>query len=256
MTLDKLDESNTSTQSQQLRSMRYDSVFSLLLIASAMGSVLLVQADTLIGAVGLRFFYTGLGIVMPICFLFASLSLLAWYKDIPIWLAFGLGLVLCGGIVILNLLLAWIVASVVAIIPVGFILLGLGMVWVVWVWANFRFTPTKRKIMRIVSAALALFTAFYIFGIAFLPGHSELNFRGSKAFNNRYYYLIIYWGWLGDPDNLILYECNQFALNCAKVYTTSGEYRATNVELVPEPDNNNLLVRVDGNTLYTYRSSQ
>lgn len=234
----------------------FDSALSLALLLFSTPVVLFYQADYLIGAIGLRVSYFISGLILAFFFLVTAISLFALYKVIPTWLAIGLNCFLLVGLAAMNvrwLFLGWFAAVLIALIPPVLIVVIFCAALATWIWANFRASPPNVQVMRYIAVSCSTLMAIYVLGVGSLPEHAEFDSHGSVSLNNRHYFLHLYWGWLGDPDTLILYECNQFGLLCAEVYSTSDSYRDKQIELVPEVDANTLVIRIKGTPHYVYR---
>lgn len=237
----------------------------LFIIAISTAIALFYQVDTLIGAVGVRTFYGILGLVLAPIFLLLALGLLTWYKAIPIWLSVSLGTLLLFGIAMLNaalVVVGWEIGLLFLYIPPQIVFLGLGVTFALWVGMTKRFSMANLTLLRTSLIVTILFMAAYVLGLGSMPKNSEFDRRGNVSFKDKHYFLDVYWGWLGDPDWLILYECNQYGLFCNEVYRTSydcwecPDFRKARVELIPEIGKNNLIISVDGSPFYTYQPKQ
>jgi hypothetical protein len=76
---------------------------------------------------------------------------------------------------------------------------------------------------------------------------------GSVQLADHHYFLMLYHGFLGDLDTLVLHQCNQFALFCTQVHSTAGSYWNKQISLIPDASTNTLNILVDGAIVFTYR---
>lgn len=229
-------------------------IFSILLI------LLFFDADELFGAVDLRAFYSIGSVVVSVILILGLLALIAHWRIIPNTIAIAFGVLILLGCLTLNagiVLVGWVAYAIVrdtGLFPCSILFaIAFTIAIAAWLWGKFTGYTFNPGFVQFMLMAILLIAPIYLLGIGFSPQNSEFDSADSVNLNNHHYYLYRYWGWLGDPDTLELYECNQFALACKSVYRApAAYYQDKNVVLIPDVTTNSLAIQVDNTTIYTY----
>jgi hypothetical protein len=238
------------------------------LIFGAFVVMLFFRADDLFGAVGLRAFYT-IGSIASV-FVAAILILVmlsAWRKLDAIATAIFIVLLVLA-VFIFNemlfglILVGWFTGIVIMLIPAVFPALGAVVTLSLWIFStgfrSLRFSPAVLKIFKI---AVLIMTPLYLLGVGAYPKNAEFDFVGSESFAGHHYYLDLHHGWLGDPDWLILWQCNSLAFDCETVFQSPyhsppeqfRNLREKDIQLIPDVIAVTISILVDGEVVYTHQ---
>jgi hypothetical protein len=88
-----------------------------------------------------------------------------------------------------------------------------------------------RMEMKLITYPVVLFTCIFIWGHA-LKFESQRYDEGLKV-NGNSYHAIVYYGWLGDPGLVFLYECDEWIFGCELLYESDYDnYEIPETQLV------------------------
>jgi hypothetical protein len=235
----------------------YNRDFAFVVIAGAILLMLYMRADVLIGAVGLKATYFFLGIAIFWGMGLVILALLVVWKNLSIAVAVGVGTVVSLLSILVNIkviLVGWIIGIVVYSLPTLFPLVIAGFSILMWLGTRFQPSLFSRGLLQMAVVGLLVFTAMFCLGIGVLPRNAEFDFRGNLNLRGHHYFLAQYDGWLGDPDTLVLYECNSIGILCNEVYkSTPGGWNRAFVGLVTDEQDGTVTITVDLQDLYTHK---
>jgi hypothetical protein len=216
-------------------------------------AVLFFSADDVLGAVGLRAWYYPVGMVAATASLFLIPFALFYrrfsrqdrntYLALMVLLmivAFGLrqSLILVGWFTGIATGVYWIPASTVAIV--------FTILLVIQFILSYQGTKVEKPIARWLIIAAWLYSVGYFFGFAALPAYAEAEISDRMTYDDHLYFLYIRFGWLGDPDYLALYECNQFGLVCKVTYQApTGHYYDRQLAIEIDSQTQTVGVKID-----------
>ena len=99
-----------------------------------------------------------------------------------------------------------------------------------------------RPAMKMLTYMVVLFASIFIWGNSlYFEGH--VYDEGLKG-EGTSYHAIVYYGWVGDPGLIYLYECDMGIFGCNLIYKTDTfqEYRADETRLVYDVNTNTLIL--------------
>jgi hypothetical protein len=214
--------------------------------------VLLFSLDPLLGAVGLRAIYRPLGVTVGIM----SLVLIPFairYERMTsnerltyLIITAIIGIVAATPISVPLSIVGWFTGLITGafFIPVVIVAVVFGVVLVVVTLSSLRETKSTAKVLTVL---LLLYSAGYFIGIGAKPIYAESEMPDRLIYNNHQYFLYLGWGWLGDPDTLLLYECNTIGLYCEVIYKApTGNYRDKAVSIAIDETAQTVSVHING----------
>lgn len=217
-----------------------------------LATVVIFSLDPLIGAVGLRAIYRGLGlsigvmslVLIPFAIRYERMTSIEQIRYLIITAI--IGIVAATPISYPLVFVGWFtgVGTGALFIPIEAIIAVFAVVLVVVTL----FTLNERKLVtRVLTILLLLYSAGYFIGMGAKIAYSEAEMPSRLVYNNHQYFLYLHWGWLGDPDALMLYECNAIGIHCELTYRApSGYYRERDLSLVVDQQTNAVDVSIDG----------
>ncbi|WP_162909459.1 hypothetical protein [Aggregatilinea lenta] len=217
--------------------------------------VLFFRADELIGTVWLRQYYYWTSLLLTL--MMPGIALIWWLRRLNSDIAWGLfcvaafiGVVLNTNLLIPFVLVGWMCGIVMACLRADLILVGLIVLYpLIALWRKHQ--GRSDYALNPLVLTILVITWVVVLGIGFTPHNAEAEFPGALKAGQHRYYLHLYWGWLGDPDTLILYECNRFGLGCSAAYEAPTDtYRDKNPTLSLDEERDHLIVRIEDRTLY------
>lgn len=220
---------------------------------------LFLSLDSLVGAVGLRAWYTPFGVAMGMTVLSLIPFAALYGRFSPAGrIAYLLVAFLSVGIVAILLfttrlweaavLLGWFtgILSGAFLVRAPVLLIVTGLAFVLqFVFYRFKPRTTHRLAKRLMAASL-IYGAVYYSGVAAWPPYAEAEISAHMVHANRQYFLYLWYGWLGDPDYLALYECNDLGYACQVMYEAPpGHYRGSQLALVVDEQTQQVSVQID-----------
>jgi hypothetical protein len=230
----------------------------LLITCICLLTLVFFRADVLFGAVGLRPIYSIGGLILAAGFPLTALTLMTLWQILPPILTLILVIVFLVAPVIVPiaiLFLGWFLAfALVARISPVIFLVCLGAAIIVWlILSQYGHQFKSQSLVRFITLCLLIFAAAYMLGTAFSPENAQFNALSSAYFEGHQYYLYLFWGTIEDPNQLILYECNQLAFACQVIYRAPyGYYQVEPVSLVPDSINLTLTIQLNAEILYIH----
>jgi hypothetical protein len=235
----------------------FDKYFHVLTTFVVLLVMLFYSADRVLGAVGLRAFYTPVGMGFGMLCLFWLVLVIRHQKmSSKSKLTYALTvLCLIGGAVLVGTLthliyllvvVGWFTGIVTGalFIPayaIAIVIAGILVTQIILTLGN-----RQSLIRKGISLALLLYMAGFSIGFASLPPYAESTIDEKRVQDNHQYFLYIWYGWLGDPDTLELYECNAFGIFCGVVYEApTGHYTPSTASIEFDPNTNKMGVRID-----------
>lgn len=217
-------------------------------------AVLIFALDPLVNAVGLRTIYhpfgSAVGVISLVLIPFVILYERIIVKGRLIYLIvlIVIGIIAATPLRYLLIIVGWFTGLITGamFISASIIMVVFGVVFVIIFLLSIWYTKTKSMIQAII-ILLLIYSGGYFIGIAATPAYAEAEMSDRLVYNNHQYFLYLHWGWLGDPDTLLLYECNAIGINCELTYRApSGYYRERDLSLVVNQQTNAVEVSVDG----------
>lgn len=199
----------------------YNQNHALLYMIFAFGLVTFFKLDEFIGMAGLRplVFFGGIASIYLIVsvnfFLFRQWKVMNEVLIILFWLTFN-ALMIFAVVTTLILLVGWMMIVVWMAIPAWLFPLILSVLILMKITLEKKSIALPRPIIIVAIVFTTGLCSTYLLGNSALD--AEFNRLESVNTDNAHYFLDVEWGWLGDPDMLILYDCNSFALACEKIY--------------------------------------
>ena len=230
----------------------------LLITCICLLTLIFFRADVLFGAVGLRAIYSIGGLILAPGFLLTTFTLMILWNIFPPILTLVLIIAFIIGVVILPigiLFLGWFLAfALVPHIPPVIFPVCLGAAIIVWlILSQYGHQFKSQSLARFITLCLLIFAAAYMLGTVFSPENAQFNALSSTYFEGNQYYLHLFLGTIEDPNQLILYECNQLAFACQVIYRAPyGEYQVEPVSLVPDSINHTLTIQLNAEILYIH----
>jgi hypothetical protein len=234
----------------------------LVLLAISLAAILFISLDDIFGAVGLKPIYYWFGFIVGGAFLLAWLVLFIQYRIAPAWILTPgclIAVVLCacltlsvGNPFFILVFGGWVALTVSFCIPMPLVAAVLALM----IWFTFMHVRdgTHKPGYGLTTFALPLFMAVYIIGLGARLDRSEFHAHASLSASSRHYFLYEYWGWLGDDDTLVLYECNPFAFNCNPVYELADEFAGQKIALRQSSDQKGVEIWIDGVHHHTHEA--
>jgi hypothetical protein len=216
-------------------------------------ALLFFSAENVLGAVGLRAWYNPIGVVAATASLF-SIPFALFYRRFSrqghyIYLTLTALLMLAAfGLRLYLIVVGWFtgIATGVLWIPASVIAIAFTILLVIQFILSYLGTKAAKLIARLLIVAAWLYSVGYFFGFAALPPYAEAEISDQMTYNDHQYFLYLWYGWLGDPDYLALYECNQIGLSCKVTYQApTGYYRNRQLSIEIDPQTEMVGVQVD-----------
>ncbi|HEX2905297.1 MAG TPA: hypothetical protein VHO69_00445, partial [Phototrophicaceae bacterium] len=131
-------------------------------------------------------------------------------------------------------------------IPIPIIVIVFMILLVIQLILAYRGTKNARLAARFLIITICFYSVGYFFGIAALPRYAEAEISDRMSYDNHQYFLYLWFGWLGDPDYLALYECNQVGLFCKVTYQApTGYYGSRQLSIEIDPQTQIVGVKID-----------
>jgi hypothetical protein len=237
--------------------------FIIILCALAM---MFFSADIALGAIGLKSTYTiggnimaGVGVLLFILTLKSN-----WSQGLGMWFLIGAAIFLLITLLIsqgaILIFVGWIVAIPISILsyylPLQPIMFWGGMLFIVLIVICLWWKKLDAPVLRTIARLMLFCAAFYLMGIAWQPANAEFRFRGQLTHAGNVYWLYVKTGWLGDPDTLILYECNSLGFGCTPAFVAPQDYYQSE-ELVLQVDapDSSVAIYMNGSLLHRLEPS-
>jgi hypothetical protein len=104
----------------------------------------------------------------------------------------------------------------------------------------------QNLLKKAITGCLLLYCAGYFIGYAVLPPYNEAEILDRGTYNNQQYFLYIWYGWLSDPDYLVLYQCNSAGIFCQVIYQApEGHYKGRDLSIAVDSQAQIVGVRID-----------
>lgn len=223
-----------------------------IIVLGLLTTVIIFGLETLVGAVGLRAIYRGLGtavglmslVLIPFAIRYERMTSVEQRRYLIITVI--IGLIAATPISIPLVVVGWFtgVGTGALFIPVEIMIAVFTGVLTLIIL----FTLHEHKLVaRVLTVIALLYSAGYFIGMGAKIAYSEAEIPRRLVHNGKQYFLYLHWGWLGDPDTLLLYECNAIGTNCELTYRApSGYYRERDLSLVVDQQTDAVEVSVDG----------
>jgi hypothetical protein len=222
----------------------FDKYFHAITALVILFAMLFFSTDALLTTVGLRAFYTPVGMGLGICCLLWSVLVFTHnrlsgkqkvFYSLTIITLVGLGAVIgtLTHLIYLMLVVGWFTGFVSGafFIPPYAIAIAIFGILITQIILTFAKHPTNLR--KIISVLLLFYSAGYFIGFASLPHYGEARIVDKRLHNNHQYFLYLWYGWLGDPDYLALYKCNNIGIYCEVIYQApSGSYSGSELSIV------------------------
>jgi hypothetical protein len=194
----------------------------------------------------------GSGII--VFFSLLLITLLTWWGKMNLQVAMILSVIVVFGMLALRegfIVIGWATGLMTFWIPPQGFLLALPLATIFFVIAKVikllanQYLWRSAAILVLFLTIVALFTmsAFYV----------ESDVHATLYHDDHQYAIRIFYGWLGDPDALMLSECNIFGFQCERVWhSEAGSYSDKTIRLESDSTNNTVNVIVSGSTLYEH----
>ncbi len=216
-------------------------------------ALLFFSADKLLGAVGLRAWYNPVGVLaatasllmIPLVLFYRRFSRQGRYIYLIITALLMLGAL---ALRLYLIIVGWFtaIATGAICIPASTIAIVFTILLAIQSILSYRGTKAAKSNARLLIITACFYSAGYFFGIAALPPYAEAEISDRKTYNDHQYFLYLWYGWLGDPDFLALYECNPLGLFCEITYEApTGSYGGGQLAIEMDPETQVVGVQID-----------
>lgn len=111
--------------------------------------------------------------------------------------------------------------------------------FVIGIWCAIKSITIPRNLLKQITYLIIFFAIVYIWGHA-IKFESRVYDEKLLEVEGKTYHSMVYYGWLGDPGLIYLYECSNGIFGCDLIYETAdyAEYRADETSLVYDESTN------------------
>ncbi len=217
-------------------------------------AVFIFALDPLVNAVGLRAIYRPFGMAVGVVSFVLIPFAIRYERMRPVVRLTYLVVTLFVGILaatplsLFLILVGWFtsLATGAIFIPANIIMIGFGAVMVTIIVLSL-FYPKTKSTLKFIMVLLLLYSSGYFIGIAATPAYAEAEMPDQLVYNEHQYFLYLHWGWLGDPDTLLLYECNSWGIYCDVIYRApTGYYREHDLFISVDTETQVVGASIDG----------